>query len=620
MKKLIVWIVVLAVLGGGGYFAYDKYGKVEVKPQVTEATISRGNIVESVAATGTLMAVQTIDIGTQVSGTVKKLYADYNDIVSAGQLLAELDPELLQTQVDMQNANLQRADVDITQKQISMENDQKKYDRSKELFDKQLITKEALEAAELQVKLDQASLDSSKASKTQTVASLNQAKQNVGYTKIYAPIDGVITVRNTDEGRTVNASTASPTLYTMATDLTHLLLTASIDEAEVARVREGQAVSFTVDAYMPQQFYGTVTQVRLNAKNTQNVVTYETVVSVNNPDYRLKPGMTATLKVEVQRADDVLRVPAAALRFRPTAEMFDLIKQPVPPEAQPNTGRGGAGGGRRGAADATGTSGAQVSGGTGAQVPGAAGATKGGDTKAGAATPNAAGGNRQPGGNRQRGGDQSNASVGTGGRGGNNGGGNGQGGRGGGARPTLTPDQQKKMDALRANTSLTPEQRRAEMTKIFGGNMPNFGGGRGGGRGGGANGGNNRGGNNNSNNSNSNSTGAPKSAKTPQGGTIDDLLPPVVKKDLRNQRVWLWTAGPNGTGTLKPISGLTTGVSDGQFTELVAGDLKEGDKVVSNFVIPGAKPAAGPQQQGNPFQQPQGGRGPGGGGGRGGGF
>src|SRR4051794_19576457 len=126
MKKLIVWIVVLAVLGGGGYYAYDKYGKVEVKPQITEGTVTRGNISEAVAATGTLTAVRTVDIGTQVSGTVKKLYKDFNDIVKAGDLLAELDPDLLQTQVDMQNANLQRADVDINQRKITMENDQKK--------------------------------------------------------------------------------------------------------------------------------------------------------------------------------------------------------------------------------------------------------------------------------------------------------------------------------------------------------------------------------------------------------------------------------------------------------------------------------------------------------------
>lgn len=597
MKKLIVWIVVLAVLGVGGYFAYDKYGKVEVKPQITEATVTRGNVVEAVSATGTLTAVRTIDIGTQVSGTVRKLYADYNDLVKQGQLLAELDPSLLQTQVDMQNANLQRADVDINQRKISMENDMNKLERQRTLFAKQLVTKEALDQAELQVKLDQANIDSAQASRVQTVAALQQAQKNVDYTKIYAPSDGVITVRITDEGRTVNASTSSPSLYTMATDLTKLLLTASIDEAEVSKVREGQTVSFTVDAYLPQQFYGTVRQVRLNAKNTQNVVTYETVVDVNNPDYRLKPGMTATLKVEVQRADGVIRVPAAALRFRPTAEMFELIKQPVPPEAQPNAGR--AGGGRRGDA---GGAGAQVPGSTGAAVPGATGATKAPDAKGAAPKAPAAAPNAAAGGNRQRGGDQAVGGD-TGGRGGNTrGGGDGQARGGGRGNMNMTPEQTRQLEAIRNNQSLTPEQRRAEMTKIFG-----AGGGFGGGRGGNSGGQTGR-------------TGGQNAAPaTPRAGqtTIDQLLPAVVKREQRNQRVWLWV-----NGQFKPVNGLTTGVTDGQFTELVSGEIKEGDKVVTNFVIPGAKPATGQQQQGNPFQQQNqqrgGGPGGGGGGGRGG--
>ncbi|TAK18846.1 MAG: efflux RND transporter periplasmic adaptor subunit [Acidobacteria bacterium] len=591
MKKLIVWIVVLGVLGTGGYFAYEKYGKVEVKPQITEATVTRGSIAETVAATGTLTAVRTIDIGTQVSGTVKKLYADFNDIVKQGDLLAELDPSLLQTQVDMQNANLQRADVDINQRQITLENDLKKLERQRELFAKQLVTQEALDQSELQVKLDRANIESSKASRVQTLASLEQAKKNVEYTKIYAPIDGVITVRITDEGRTVNASTSSPSLYTMATDLTKMLLTASIDEAEVSKVREGQTVSFRVDAYAGAMFYGTVKQVRLNAKNSQNVVTYETVVDVNNPDFRLKPGMTATLNVEVQRADDVLRVPAAALRFRPTTEMFDLIKQPVPPEAQPNTGRG-ATGGRRGAdaGGAAGAAGAQVPGSTGAQVPGAAGATKAPDAKA---TTPATGVDRQRGGNAT-GGQQATAGQ-TGGRGGNFAGGNNQGGRGGGRNMNITPEQQKKLDEIRNNQKLTPEERRAEMAKVFGGNNP-FGGGRG--QGGGRNGG---------------TQGSGVGMAQRGAETVDQLLPPVQRRELRNQRVWLWIAGANGMGQLKPVNGLTTGVSDGQFTELVSGELKEGDKVVTNFVIPGAKVNTATPQQGNPFQQNQGRGGPGGG-------
>jgi hypothetical protein len=358
----------------------------------------------------------------------------------------------------------------------------------------------------------------------------------------------------------VNASTSSPTLYTMATDLTHLLLTASIDEAEVSKVRPGQTVNFRVDAQAGQTFYGTVNQVRLNAKNQSNVITYETVIDVNNPDLRLKPGMTATLNVEVHRADNVLRIPSAALRFRPTTDMFELIKQPVPPEAQQNAG------GRNGGQGRNGRNGGDT-GGT-ATTPGANAAQPNAQTPAASA----------PG--QTRGGGNGQAPTTDGGRTGGNGG-----GRGG---MNLTPDQQKQLDAIRNNQSLTQEQRRAEMAKIFGNNSP-FGGGRG--NGGGRNG--------------RNAQQGSGQAMTDRGATtIDALLPPVVVREMRNQRVWMWV-----DGQLKAVNGLTTSISDGQFTALVSGDLKEGDKVVTNFVIPGAKTTGGTQQQGNPFQPQGGGRG-----------
>ena len=341
MKKLIALIVVLGLAGGGAYWYY-KYGQPEVKPVVSETAVQRGSIVEQVQATGTLDAVRTVQIGTQVSGVVKELYVDFNSIVKAGMLIAELDPSLLQTQVDVQEANLLRAKVDLEQRNITYENDKKKLERQQELFAKNLVTKEQLETAQLSVKMDEASINSSKASMVQTEANLNTAKLNLSYSKIYAPIDGVITNRAADKGQTVNATNSAPTLYTMATDLTAMKLTASIDEAEVSKVRVGQPVTFRVDSYAGSTFNGTVKQVRLNAKNSQNVVTYETVIDVANGDLRLKPGMTATLQIQVQRVDDVVKIPAAALRFRPTAEMFELIKQPVPPEAQPNRG-GGAG-------------------------------------------------------------------------------------------------------------------------------------------------------------------------------------------------------------------------------------------------------------------------------------
>lgn len=598
MKKLIALIVVLGAIGAGGYW-YVKYGTPEVKPIITEAGITRGSIAETVKATGTLDALRTVDIGTQVSGVVKTLYADYNTVVKAGDLLAELDPSLLETQVNVQKANLRRSEVDLSQRKITLENDQKKLERQRELFTKNLVTKEALENAELQVKMDQASIDSSAAALVQTQANLSQAELNVSYTKIYAPIDGVITVRNTDQGRTVNASTSSPTLYTMATDLTKMKLTASIDEADVSRVRANQPVTFLVDSYGGQTFRGTVRQVRLNAKNSQNVVTYETVIDVDNGDLRLKPGMTGNLTIEIQRVDNVLRIPSAALRFRPTAEMFELLKQPVPPEAQAGAGRGAGGaGGRTGGRNGGngGDAGAAMAPG-GAAAPGATPGATTGATTGGAAQGGGQG--RQRGDATQQGG---NATMG-GGRGGNQGGGNfggatgGRGGNRGGFN--MTPEQQKQFDAIRNNTKLTDEQRRAEMAKLF----PTMGGrGQGGGR--------NGGGRNNGQQASGPGI-ADRGAKT-----IDELLPAVVRRETPNQRVWV-----SVNGTLKPINGLRTGITDGQFTELVTGEIKEGDKIVTNFVIPGAKPTTATPQQGNPFQQQQGGRGgPGGGGGGRGGF
>ncbi len=608
MKKLIGLIVVLGALGGGAYWYY-KYGQPEVKPVVSEATITRGSIVEQVQATGTLDAVRTVQIGTQVSGVVKELYVDFNSIVKAGQLIAELDPSILQTQVDVQQANLLRSQVDLEQRKISLENDKKKLERQKELFAKNLVTKEQLEAAELAVKLDEASVNSSNASLVQTQANLETAKLNLSYSKIYAPIDGVITSRAADKGQTVNATNSAPTLYTMATDLTKMKLTASIDEAEVSKVRVGQPVTFRVDSYAGATFNGTVKQVRLNAKNSQNVVTYETVIDVDNPDLRLKPGMTASpLQIQVQRVDDVIKIPAAALRFRPTTEMFDLIHQPVPPEAQAQRGGGAGGNGGRGGGNARGgRNGADQA--TDAGAPGAATApttaTPGKDAAAGAAKDAAqpGQGGQMGGGQRQRGGDQTAGGQGQGGgRGGNNfggggGGGRGQGGGGNGRGFNMTPEQQKQMDAIRNNKNLTPEQQRAEIAKLF----PNMGGGRG--QGGGRTGGRNGQG----------ATGNTGPGIADRGAeTIDDLIPPVQRRETPNQRVWLWV-----NGQLKAVSGIRTGISDGQFTEMVTGELKEGDKVVTNFVNPSA-PKATPagQQQGNPFQQ-QGGRG-GPGGGRGG--
>ena len=306
--------------------------------------VSRGDIVERVQATGTLEAVTTVDVGTQVSGVVQELYADFNSIVRKGQVIARLDPSILQVQIESQQANVVRAQADLDRLKVALVDAEQKYDRAKAMFAKELVPKTDLEAAELAVKSADAQIKSSAASLTQSNASLNQAKVNLGYTVITSPIDGIVISRNVDPGQTVASSMNAPTLFVIAADLTKMQVVANIDESDVGRMRPGQVVSFRVDAYPTDTFIGAVEQVRLQPAVVQNVVVYSTVIAVPNPQLKLKPGMTATVGIEVARRNNALRVPTAAVRFRPTEAMFTVLNQPVPPEMQ--RGAGGFAGGR----------------------------------------------------------------------------------------------------------------------------------------------------------------------------------------------------------------------------------------------------------------------------------
>ena len=207
MKKLVFFVILLAG-GGAAAWYYIKYGKPPEKPQVLQTSISKGDIIEQVSATGTLEPLRRVDVGSQVSGTVKEIYVDFNNIVKQGQLLAEIDPSLLQVQVDIQNANIERQKMDIDNQEVQLVDVKRQYERTKVLFDKQLQNQQALEQADLNVKLRQAQIDSAKKQLVQADANLAQAKLNIGYTKIYSPIDGVVVDRKVDKGQTVQASMA----------------------------------------------------------------------------------------------------------------------------------------------------------------------------------------------------------------------------------------------------------------------------------------------------------------------------------------------------------------------------------------------------------------------------
>jgi HlyD family secretion protein len=300
--------------------AYYRTGTGNDSPQFVTASVSRGAIVDSVGATGTLEAVTTVQVGTQVSGTIKSLYADFNSRVRKGEVVAELEPSLFQTQVDQARATVTRLEADVERARVDVDDTQVKLRRANELWDKQLIARTDLETAEASARQAEAALKAAQAQVAQARASLSQAHVNIGHTIIRAPIDGVVISRNVDVGQTVAASMSAPTLFVIANDLSRMRVSASIDESDIGRVGAGQAVTFKVDAYPNDTFAGTVSQVRLQPVTEQNVVSYVTIIDVPNPDMKLKPGMTANVTVEIARADDVLRVPNAALRFRASRE------------------------------------------------------------------------------------------------------------------------------------------------------------------------------------------------------------------------------------------------------------------------------------------------------------
>src|SRR5499427_3753905 len=353
MKRALIGLLIVLAIGAGAGAYYIRRGGPEF--QVNTSPITRGDIVDTVGASGTLQAVTTVQVGSQVSGNISFLGADFNSIVKKGQVIAKLDPSLFDAQLQQARANLQqtranlaKAQSDLDRSKVMLTDAQQKYTRAKELAAKSLLPQSDLDAAKIAVDSAQAMLSSaeatvnqSNAAVNQSQASVNQNQVNLDHTVIEAPIDGIIIQRSVDVGQTVAASMQAPTLFVIAADLTKMQVNANIDEADVGRIRPGQHVTFRVDAYPGEEFQGSVSQIRLQPVVVQNVTTYGTIINVPNTDLKLKPGMTANLRVQIARRADVLRVANAALRFRPTAEMFSALNQAVPPDLLGGRGRGG---------------------------------------------------------------------------------------------------------------------------------------------------------------------------------------------------------------------------------------------------------------------------------------
>ncbi len=350
MKKLAI-VIVLATLGITAY-GYLGFRTSEFVPEVSTVALARGDVVDTVGATGALEAVTTVQVGSQVSGIIDALYADFNSIVREGEVIARLEPSLFESQVEQSRANLARSEADVARLTVALDDARTQLRRAEELAAQDLIAASELEAAQVAVRSAQAQLQSAEASVIQSRASLNQSEVNLGHTVITAPIDGIVIARQVDVGQTVAASMSAPELFIIAADLTEMQVIANIDESDVGRIRPGQPVTFTVDAYAAEEFEGTVSQIRLEPVVLQQVVTYATVIDVPNNDLRLKPGMTATVTLEIARREDVLRIPNSALRFRPTPDMFAVLNQPVPEILQRGGGdRAGGGPGGRGGPD-----------------------------------------------------------------------------------------------------------------------------------------------------------------------------------------------------------------------------------------------------------------------------
>ncbi|PQJ72986.1 efflux RND transporter periplasmic adaptor subunit [Polaribacter butkevichii] len=296
-------VVVLAIVG----YSFIK-GEDTMLIEAKTVLAKKENVTTMVTATGTIEPITQVEIGTQVSGVVEKIYVDYNSVVKEGQLIAELDKTNLNASKTQAQAAYDNA--------VSQRNYLKTiYDRQKSLFDNQVISKADFDEATY-------NYQTAKGTVTQRYSDLQQAKTNLGYANIYSPIDGVVLSRAIDEGQTVAASLSTPTLFTIAQDLKEMQVEADVDEADIGQVKEGQRVEFTVDAYIGETFEGIVTQVRLDPTVTSNVVTYTVVIKADNPDLKLKPGLTATISIFTLELKDVLTAEAKAINFKPEREIL----------------------------------------------------------------------------------------------------------------------------------------------------------------------------------------------------------------------------------------------------------------------------------------------------------
>jgi HlyD family secretion protein len=339
------WLLAVLLLPVAALWFFSHRGGAEAGSYRTEP-VERGEIRTAISATGTLSATATVDVGTQVSGTLATVDVDFNDHVRAGQVIARLDPSTLQARLDQAAAALSSSQAGLGEAQATAKNAEADYKRKAELAQKQLIARTDADAALAARDQARARIASAQAQVRQQQASVNSARLDLEKSVIRSPVDGVVLERAVEPGQTVAASLQTPTLFKIAGDLSKMEIVLAIDEADIGQVKVGQQARFTVDAFPERNFRGRVTQLRLAATNTANVITYPVVVSVDNPDQLLLPGMTANAEIEISRKQDVLSVPNSALRFRPADEANAQNGPPgFGPNRNPAAGASAGGGG-----------------------------------------------------------------------------------------------------------------------------------------------------------------------------------------------------------------------------------------------------------------------------------
>ena len=339
VPSLLLGIAVVAILGGGAWWWTARKGEAADSAYRT-ATIERGDIRVAISATGTLSAISTVTVGSQISGQVTDVLVDYNSEVKKGEVLARIDPSTYEAQIEQGNAQIANAQASLKQAQATLANAELDYTRKADLGRQKLVAQSDVDLARAARDQARAQVNAAQAQIRQQTASTQTTRVNLDRTVIRSPVDGVVLTRTIEPGQTVAASLQAPELFTIAEDLSKMKIELAVDEADIGQVKVGQAVSFTVDAFADRQFRGQVQQVRLSATTTSNVVTYPVVVSVDNSDGTLLPGLTVNAEIEVSKRDDILKVSNAALRYKPTGEAATATAAAQAPQGGQNRGGG----------------------------------------------------------------------------------------------------------------------------------------------------------------------------------------------------------------------------------------------------------------------------------------